>query len=377
MAKTKSELTDELGSALADSLNKKFKASGIKAAYFLEGDDDAPTIIKEWVSMGNDIADIAISNQKYGGLPVGRIVEVTGQEQSGKSLFAAHVIAETQKKGGLGVYIDTENAMHKQFFASVGIDMEKMVYAQLEMIEDVFETIETIVEKVRSSSKDRLVTIVVDSVAGASTKSEMQADFDRDGYATDKALIISKALRKISNLIGRERILLVFTNQLRHKMNAPAFSDPWTSPGGKGLPFHSSVRIRLNDAGKIKDSNGVVIGHKVKMKIVKNKVGPPNREVEYEAYYDSGIDNYSAWLKPMKSFGIVKQSGAWYEWTSEETGEVIKFQAKDFVEKIVSVETYRDEIYNQIADNLIMVYKQLEAPRIDDVELTDEVYEEE
>ena len=233
MAKNKMELTDELGGLIAETINKQFKSQNLKTAYFLEGDADAPTIVKEWVSTGSTILDLAISNRKNGGFPVGRVCEITGLEQSGKSLLAAHTLLSTQKRGGLAVYIDTENALSTEFLSAIGLNLKEMLYIPLETVEDIFETVEVIVEKIRSSDKKRLVTIVVDSIAGASTKTEMAADFDKDGYATAKAIIISKALRKITNLIGRERICLIFTNQLRQKLNAPAFSDPWTTPGGK------------------------------------------------------------------------------------------------------------------------------------------------
>lgn len=377
MAKTKKELIDELGGVLADTLNKKFKASAVKTAYFLDGDDDAPTIVREWISSGSTILDLAISNRKNGGFPVGRISEITGLEQSGKSLLAATVIANTQKAGGLGVFIDTENAVSDEFFSAIGVDLKKMLYLPIETIEDVFETIETIIEKVRLSDKNRLITIVVDSIAGASTKIEMAADFEKDGYATAKALIMGKALRKITQLIGRERICLLFTNQLREKMNAQPFADKYTTPAGKALPFHASVRIRLAQIGTIKEKRGgskeEVIGAKVRAKIVKNRVGPPNRECEYEQYYDSGIDDYSGWLTPMKEYGIASQSGAWYSWTNKETGEHIKFQSKEFVEKILNDPDYKEILYNEIADAIVMKYKRLEGPRIDNVIISNEV----
>ena len=375
MAKNKVELADELGSSIAETINKQFKAQNLKTAYFLEGDDDAPTIVKEWVSTGSTILDLAISNRKWGGFPVGRVCEITGLEQSGKSLLAAHTLLSTQKKGGLAVYIDTENALSTEFLSAIGLNLKEMLYIPLETVEDIFETVETIIEKVRSSDKNRLVTIVVDSIAGASTKTEMAADFDKDGYATAKALIISKAMRKITNLIGRERICLIFTNQLRQKLNAPAFSDPWTTPGGKGIPFHASVRIRLSSIGAIKAKiNGVdsVIGSRVKAKLVKNRCGPPLREAEYEVYFDSGIDDYSSWLTTMKDYGLVSQSGAWYSWTNKETGEVIKFQSKEFVDKIVGNPQLSEMIYDEIADKVIMKYQQLDGARIDDVVLSDE-----
>jgi recombination protein RecA len=375
MAKNKMELTDELGGLIAETINKQFKSQNLKTAYFLEGDDDAPTIVKEWVSTGSTILDLAISNRKNGGFPVGRVCEITGLEQSGKSLLAAHTLLNTQKKGGLAVYIDTENALSTEFLSAIGLNLKEMLYIPLETVEDIFETVETIIEKVRSSDKNRLVTIVVDSIAGASTKTEMAADFDKDGYATAKALIISKAMRKITNLIGRERICLIFTNQLRQKLNAPAFSDPWTTPGGKGIPFHASVRIRLSSIGAIKakvNGQDTIVGSRVKAKLVKNRCGPPLREAEYEVYFDSGIDDYSSWLTTMKDYGLVNQSGAWYSWTNKSSGEIIKFQSKEFVEKIINVPDLADMIYDEIADKVIMKYQQLDGARIDEVVLSNE-----
>ena len=375
MAKNKMELTDELGGVIADTINKQFKSQNLKTAYFLEGDDDAPTIVKEWVSTGSTILDLAISNRKWGGFPVGRVSEITGLEQSGKSLLAAHTLLNTQKKGGLAVYIDTENALSTEFLSAIGLNLKEMLYIPLETVEDIFETVETIIEKVRSSDKNRLVTIVVDSIAGASTKTEMAADFDKDGYATAKALIISKAMRKITNLIGRERICLIFTNQLRQKLNAPAFSDPWTTPGGKGIPFHASVRIRLSSIGAIKGKiNGVeeIIGSRVKAKLTKNRCGPPQRSAEYQVFFNSGIDDYNSWLEVMKDYSLIKQSGAWYEWTDTSTGEIIKFQSKDFVSKIISNPEYKESIYDSISEKVIMQYQKTDEVRIDDVIISDE-----
>ena len=375
MAKSKSDLSDELGGVIAETINKQFKAQSIKTAYFLEGDSDAPTIIKEWVGTGSTMLDLAISNRKYGGFPVGRVSEITGLEQSGKSLLAAHALLNTQKKGGLAVYIDTENAIATEYLSAIGLNLKDMLYIPLETVEDIFETIDVITDKVRSSDKNRLVTIVVDSIAGASTKTEMAADFDKDGYATAKALIISKALRKITNLIGRERICLIMTNQLRQKLNAPAFSDPWTTPGGKSIPFHASVRIRLSSIGAIKakrEGRDEIIGSRVKAKLVKNRCGPPLRECEYEVYFDSGIDDYSSWLTTMKEHNLVSQSGAWYQWTDKRSGEVIKFQSKEFVEKIMSNPELLDIVYSEIAEKVIMKYKKLDEARIDAVILSDD-----
>ena len=374
MAKKKKESSrDELSSILADNLNKKFK-SAHKVAYFLDGEETTPTDLDEWVSTGSPMLDLAISNRPNGGLPVGRITEITGLEGSGKSLLAAHSIADTQKKGGLGVYIDTENAMNQEFLEAIGVDVNKMLYVPLETVEDIFEAIDSIIESVRSSDKKKLVTIVVDSVAGASTKVEISADYDQAGYATQKAIIISKAMRKVTNLIGRERISLIFTNQLRTRLGV-SFGDPWTTSGGKAIAFHSSCRLRLKQMGQLKSKVGgvdQVVGIKTRAQVIKNRMGPPLRSVDYDIYFDSGIDNYGSWLQMMKSYKLVGQSGAWYTYVDKETGEEIKFQAKNFEDLLMERPEMKESIYNQICDAYIMSYKQSSAEaNIDNVEVAD------
>ena len=373
MAKKKKSTRDELSSILADNLNKKFK-SAHRVAYFLDGEEATPTDLDEWVSTGSPMLDLAISNRPHGGLPVGRITEITGLEGSGKSLLAAHAIADTQKKGGLGVYIDTENAMNQDFLEAIGVDVNKMLYVPLETVEDIFEAIDSIIESVRASDKKKLVTIVVDSVAGASTKVEISADYDQAGYATQKAIIISKAMRKVTNLIGRERISLIFTNQLRTRMGV-SFGDPWTTSGGKAIAFHSSCRLRLKVMGQLKSKIGgldQVVGIKTRAQVVKNRMGPPLRSVDYDIYFDSGIDNYGSWLNMMKNYKLVGQSGAWYTYADTETGEEIKFQAKNFEELLAERPELKESLYQQICDAYIMSYKTtVAAANIDNVELTD------
>ena len=356
MAKATKEV--DLAEVLVESLNKQSKDQ--KVAFFLDN-DDAPTNVEGWVSTGASMLDVAISNRPYGGLPVGRITEITGLEQSGKSLVSAHLLAETQKLGGLAVLIDTENAVSREFLEAIGVDTTKLLYVAAETVEQCFEYTETIIEKVRTSSKDKYVTIVVDSVAAASTEKEMEADYGKDGYATDKAIIISKAMRKITNLIGRQKITLVFTNQLRQKMNAMPFSDPWTTSGGKAIAFHASVRLRLKSMGTIKAKDGSgnerIVGIKVRCQVVKNRMGPPLRSADFDIFFDRGIDNYGAWLGSMKENAIVKQSGAWYEYIDIDSGEVIKFQAKDFPLTLDSNPGVREQIYKRICESTILRYK--------------------
>lgn len=348
---------DELAQVIADSLNKLNKDSD-QIAYFLDGKEDTPTDFTDFISTGATMLDIAVSNRPNGGIAVGRITELTGLEGSGKSLVGAQLIANTQKRGGVAVLIDTETAVNPEFFKAVGIDMNKLVYVHISTVEDIFDAITNIIEKVRAGKdKEKLVTIIVDSVAAASTKKEMEADFGKDGYATDKAIIISKAMRKITGLLGRERIALVFTNQLRQKMNAPAFSDPWTTSGGKAIAFHASTRIRLSLIGKIQDGNKNVVGVNVKAVVVKNRLGPPHRVAEFDIYFDRGIDDYGSWLDVLKENSLVKQSGAWYTMVDETTGEEVKFQSKDFPKFLDSNITRKEEIYSKICDALIMKYR--------------------
>ena len=359
---------DELAGVLADTINKQFK--DMKVAYFLDGTDTTPTDIKHFVSTGSTMLDLAISNKPDGGIAVGRITELNGLESSGKSLLGAHMLAETQKKGGVAVYIDTETAVSTEFLTAIGVDVDNMLYLHLETVEDIFHAIEEIVAKVRESDRDRLVTILVDSLAAASTNVEMEADFDKDGWATSKAIIISKAMRKITQMIGRQQIALVFTNQLRQKLGV-MFGDPWTTSGGKALPFHASTRIRLKNTGQIKDKKNNTIGMKMRAQVIKNRLGPPMRHADFELYFETGIDDDGSWLKVMKDHKLVKQGGSWYTMQDHKDKEV-KFQSKDWSELLQDSE-FRSHCYNLICDKVILKYEKNFG--IDDVVIEEEMSE--
>lgn len=370
---------DEMAAILADSLNKKNK--GLKIAYFLT-EDDNPSDIKHWVSTGSSLLDFIISNRKNGGAPAGRIVEFNGLEGSGKSLVGAHLLAETQKLGGTAVYVDTENAVSSQFLKAIGVDLGNMIYVPTETVEDIFETIESIIFKIRENDKDRVVTILIDSLAGASTNVEMDADFNQAGWATQKAIVISKAMRKLTNLTGRERILLVFTNQLRDKLDAGFGGDKYTTSGGKALPFHASTRVRLTRIGQIKQTStgGDVIGIKVKAKIVKNRMGPPLREAIFDVYFDRGIDDLASWLQFFKDQKIIKSSGAWYTLENFED-EPIKFQGKHFKTLLEEKEGLKDYLYDKMGELMVREYREEEVQKVidedsdivQDLEVADEI----
>jgi recombination protein RecA len=358
---------DELAQVLADSLNKQFKDT--KVAYFLDGSNATPTDVKEFISTGSSVLDLAISNRPNGGVAVGRITEINGLESSGKSLIGTHILAETQKKGGVAVYIDTETSVSREWLETIGVNVQDMLYLHVETVEDIFQCIESIVTKIRESDRERLVTILVDSLAGASTKVEMEADFEKDGWATSKAIIVSKAMRKITQMIGRERIALVFTNQLRQKLGV-MFGDPWTTSGGKALPFHSSTRIRLKNMGQIKDTAKNVLGMKCRAQIIKNRLGPPLRHADFNLYFESGIDDMGSWLTVLKEHKLLKIAGAWY--TLEYKGKDIKFQSKDFEKKLEETDGLKEHLYDLICEVSILKYQSKDLG-IDDVVYTDEV----
>ena len=373
MAKKIDTNRDELTGILAESLNKKFSKTHHRVAYFLDGSEDSPTDVPDWVSTGSTVLDLAISNRPNGGFPVSKIVEITGLEQSGKYLVASHIIANTQKKKGIAVYIDTESSLNAQFLEAIGVDVEKMVYLPLETVEDIFDAIEDVIIKVREKNQDKLITIVVDSVAAATTKIESAADFEKDGYATQKAIIISKAKRKITNLIGKEKILLVFTNQLRQKMGAMPFADQYTTSGGKALQFHSSVRLRLKQVGKLKEKiNGVeeIVGSEVEVAVVKNRMGPPNRKIRFNVFYRQGIDDFGGWLKLMKNYKVVKQSGPVCKYIDKVTGEEITFSGKDLELICKERPEVREAMYRDTCAKYIMKYQHEESQKMDpDIEV--------
>jgi len=347
---------DDLAQIIADNLNKL--SDGDKIAFRLGLDYDAPTLFTDFISTGSSILDIAVSNRKNGGIACGRITELQGNEGAGKSLIAAHILANTQKRGGVAVLIDTETAVNYDFFDAVGLDMRNGVYVSENRLETIFEFIEKIIETVRKSDKDKLVTIVVDSLAGATTESELESEHGKDGYATEKAIVISKALRKITKMIGDQKVALIFTNQLRMKMNAMPFGDPYTTSGGKSLAFHASTRIRLSLAGEVKDPKTKdVLGVKCKAKVIKNRIGPPKREAEFVIMFDSGIDDYGSWYEVMKLHNMFGGSAQAPTWTDADTGEVIKFRKSSFVTDLLDDPVRREKIYNQIADAKIMQYR--------------------
>jgi recombination protein RecA len=385
---------DELAESIADTINKN---SDGKVAFFLDAEDD-PSQITDWVSTGNSLVDLTIANRPNGGLPVGRITELTGLEASGKSLMGAHLLAETQRKGGVAVFIDTETSVSTDFLTAIGVDVPKMLYINVDTVEDVFDKVEEIVTLVRKNNKNRLVTILVDSVAAASTKKELASDHGADGFATGKAIAISKAMRKITGLIAKQRICLCFTNQLRQKVGFVGLGDPWTTSGGKAIAFHASLRLRLKQLNQIKNAEKQTVGIRTKCTVVKNRMGPPMRSVEFDIYFDRGIDNFSNWLEHLIEWDIVtnakkvkvageKKTKKQMEDEKEEDKkakslqfimtvegkepETVVFEKKDLPKLLKDRPECRDYLYNKLCENFVMKYKAPNSELADDVEYDD------
>ena len=343
---------DELADIIINAANK-YQKDGTKVASYLDEGEDA-SMITDWISTGSTLLDLAISNRKNGGLPCGRTVSFSGLEGTGKSLFCAHIIAATQKKGGMGVMIDTEFAAAPDFWRAIGVDIAKLPYINLVTVEEIFGHIEHYVGVVRKSDSNRILTIVVDSLAQASCETEMESDHGKDGYNTGKAIIVSKALRKMTGLLAKQKILLVFTNQLRFNMKAAGFGDPYIEPTGKALAYGCSVRVRLSNIKQIKKGE-FIIGNKCKAVVIKNRIGPPKRVANFEIHYDSGIQDLKSWLDFLQEHSFISGSSA--KWTLKIGSGEYKLSTQEFVDKVNTDPAFKDEIYTLICDHQIMKYR--------------------
>ena len=323
---------------LVDSLNKKLG----DVAYIM-GKGESPAEVNEWLSTGSTVLDTIISNdiEAEGGIPVGKLVEISGEAATGKSLLSYMILKDCQDRGGIPVLIDTENAANWSFLKLLGIKEQdkggNLVYLQPETIEEVFQAIEEIVRRIRENDKNKLCCIVWDSIAGTSTKAEIQGEYG-DSTIGLGARLIGQGLRKSIRFIGNQRIALVFLNQVREKIGGMVFGDPTVSPGGKAVPFFSSVRIKLYTDGKLK-ADGATIGVGIKPKIIKNRLGPPHREAKLVMYFNRGLIDEESWLDELLKFGVAtKISTQKSQIINKDNGEVYEFQNRKFVDWIREIE---------------------------------------
>jgi len=310
----------KLSKLLIKEFNKDEDKTG-KMAWCLASDHDNPTEVKEFISTGSTLLDYLIANKKGGGVPVGKLTEISGEEASGKSLVCAHLIAECQKRGGLAIYIDTENAANPGFMEQIGVNMNEMVYLQPGTIEEVGESIEKTIIMARTRAPNKLILIIWDSVAGTPPQAEIEGNYDPNERIGLAGKALAKMMRKLTQVWGRERIAMVFTNQLKVKFGV-MFGDPMTTPGGKAIPYHASIRVRLErgknlkPAGKEDDPKAAIYGVHTRAKTVKSRLGPPLRKCEFDITFATGIDDVGSWFEKLHSLDEIVKANGWCYLTS-------------------------------------------------------------
>jgi recombination protein RecA len=255
-----------------------------------------------------------------GGVPRGRVVEIYGPESSGKTTICLHIVSEAQKRGGIAAFVDAEHALDVGYAKKIGVDVGNLLVSQPEYGEQALEIVETLV---RSNALD---VIIIDSVAALVPRAEIEGDMGDPSMGV-QARLMSQALRKLTSAISKSKTTVMFTNQLRSKIGV-MFGNPETTTGGNALKFYASVRLDVRRKDVIKDGTGGIVGNRVKVKVVKNKMAPPFREVEFDILYNEGISKFNDLVDVAVEAGVVQKSGSWYSYGEERLG-----QGRDGVKK--------------------------------------------
>jgi recombination protein RecA len=305
-----------------------------KGSIMRMGDDERPKVPA--ISTGALALDLALG---VGGLPRGRIIEIFGPESSGKTTLALHVIAEAQKSGGLAAFVDAEHAIDPDYAQAIGVDLENLYFSQPDNGEQALEIADTLI---RSGALD---VVVIDSVAALVPRAEIEGEMG-DSHVGLQARLMSQALRKLSGSLNRSGTTAIFINQLREKIGV-MFGSPETTPGGRALKFYSSVRLDIRRIGALKAGNDTV-GNQTRVKVVKNKVAPPFKVVEFDVMYGEGISREGSLLDIGIEHGVVQKSGAWFAYGDERLGQG-RENAKIFLKENEGV---RNRILAEIYDKL-------------------------
>jgi recombination protein RecA len=279
---------------------------------------EGPIAKVDFIPTGSISLDAAIG---IGGIPRGRVIEIFGPESSGKTTICLHIIAEAQKKGGIAAFIDTEHALDISYAKRLGVDVNNLLLSQPEYGEQALEIVETLV---RSGALD---VIVVDSVAALTPRAEIEGEMG-DPTMGVQARLMSQALRKLTAAISKSKTSVMFTNQLRQKIGI-MFGNPETTTGGNALKFYASLRLDVRRVEAIKDGQNV-IGNRVKVKVVKNKVAPPFRETQFDILYNEGISQIGDLIDVAVEQNIIAKSGSWFAYKDERIG-----QGRDAVKKFL------------------------------------------
>jgi recombination protein RecA len=288
---------------------------------------DGVVVPVEAISTSSFSLDYALG---IGGVPRGRIVEIYGPESSGKTTVCLHIISEAQKTGGLAAFIDAEHALDIQYAQRLGVDIKNLLVSQPDYGEQALDIVDTLV---RSNALD---IIVIDSVAALVPRAEIEGEMG-DAHMAMQARLMSQALRKLTAAISRSKTCVIFTNQLRSKIGV-MFGNPETTTGGNALKFYASVRLDIRRIAAIKDGNDV-IGNRTKVKVVKSKVAPPFREVEFDILYNEGISKAGDLIDLSVEQNIIKKSGAWFSYGED------RFQGREQLKQKVMES---EELYKKI-----------------------------
>jgi len=301
------EENSERKRALEAALSQIDRAFG-KGSVMKLGQREA-TVETDTISSGSLGLDIALG---IGGFPRGRVVEIYGPESSGKTTLALHAVAETQKKGGIVAYVDAEHALDPIYARKLGVDVDELLISQPDTGEQALEITDTLV---RSGGID---LVVIDSVAALTPKAELEGEMG-DQLPGLQARLMSQALRKLTSSISKSNCLVIFINQIRMKIGI-MFGNPETTTGGNALKFYSSIRLDIRRIGAIKDRDEV-IGNQTRVKVVKNKVAPPFKQVEFDIMYGQGISKSGELLDLGVKAGVVEKSGSWFSFQGERIGQ--------------------------------------------------------
>ena len=301
-------MTDENKKKALEAAIAKLEKDFGKGAVMKLGDPAAQVQV-ETVPTGSLSLDLALG---MGGVPKGRIVEIYGPESSGKTTVALHMIAEVQKRGGIAGFIDAEHALDPVYAKNIGVDIDELYISQPDSGDQALEITETMV---RSGAID---IIVVDSVAALVPKQEIEGDMG-DSHVGLQARLMSQALRKLTPVISKSNCVVIFINQLREKVGV-MFGNPETTTGGRALKFYASVRMDIRRIETLKQG-GEMVGNRVRVKIVKNKIAPPFKEAEFDIMFGKGISKEGDILDLAANVNVVSKSGAWYAYNGEKIGQ--------------------------------------------------------